>query len=174
MLSLTGIQTSSSHITFRIETVELYRFVIVTYGLERIAEEEPAGTSVQICGRVLGLSPYIPVEVLDGILELLGKKISHSAAEVYAFISGTQLQSLMKVVQSLGIISETAFRYASVMVSVRKDGIQSDRPVEVVLGSAKVSEVVFGYAPEEECPVIRGIQLRKHVEIFNGLGILSL
>ena len=159
MLSLAGIQTASPYISFRVETVELNGLVIVADGLEGISEEKVARSPVQIGGRILRLPPYVPVEILDRIVELLGKEICDTAAEVQSRIARTQLQGPLQVGQRLGIIAETALRDASVMESVREDRIQSHRPVKIVLGSAKVAEVVLGYASEEECPVIRRIQL---------------
>ena len=60
------------------------------------------------------------------------------------------------------------------MIAGCENRIQSDRTVEIPLGSSKVSEVVFGYAAEEIIPVICRIELGEHIEVLNGESITAV
>ena len=94
---LACIKATPPDISFWIEPVKLDGLVVIIDSLEGIAEEKIACASVEICGRVLRLFPYVSVEILDGLVELLGKEICHSTAEIQADISGTEVDGLLKV-----------------------------------------------------------------------------
>ena len=49
-----------------------------------------------------------------------------------------------------------------------------DRPVEILTCTSDVTEVVFSYASEEECPVVSGIKLSEYIEILDRLRILAV
>ena len=60
------------------------------------------------------------------------------------------------------------------MVSVGKDRVQTHRTVKICLGTSEVTQIVFCNTSEKECPIVSCIKLGQDIEVFNGLGILSL
>ena len=60
------------------------------------------------------------------------------------------------------------------MVSVGEHGVDAHAALEVLLGSPQVAEVVFGYAAEEEVPVVVGVEPRQNVEILYGEGVFPI
>ena len=59
------------------------------------------------------------------------------------------------------------------MISVREYGIEPDRIVEVLVGSAYVPEIVFGYASEKETPIVGGVQAGKDIELLYCLCVFA-
>jgi hypothetical protein len=132
------------------------------------------GTSVQICRRVTRFLPYIFVEILDGILELLSQEIGHSTAEIHAHVAGTQVQSVLEILQGRFIFTETAACDTSVMITVSEYRIYAYRTVKIILGTSDISQVIFGNASEEVVPIIGRIQTGEDIEILDCSGILSI
>lgn len=60
------------------------------------------------------------------------------------------------------------------MEPVGKYRIEPDGGIEIILRAAQVAQVVFGDPPEEETPVIRGVQPRQDIEVLDGQGILPV
>ena len=133
-----------------------------------------ARSSVQKGRRVFRFLPYVPVEIRHGILELPGKEIGHSAAEIKTYFTGTQIYRMLKVSKGSIVVPETALRDSSVMIAGSEDRIDAYRPVEILLRSPEVSEVVLRYTPEEEGPVVSCVELREYVEILYGLRIFPV
>ena len=123
---LHGEETASPHITFRVETVQFYGLVIVIDSLQCVTEEKITRSPVKICGRILWFLPYISVEIADGLVELLRKEMCDTTAEIQSHISGTEFNRLLKILQCLVIIAETAFRNASVMIAGSEYRIYGD------------------------------------------------
>ena len=98
----------------------------------------------------------------------MGKKICNTPAEIQSFISGTQFNRLLKILQGLLIVAETAFRDSSVMPSGCKDGIYAHRTVEISFGTTEVTKIVFGDSSEEKRIIVSRIQTGEHIEILYG------
>ena len=84
---------------------------------------------------------YVPVKILDSILELLGKEIGDTPAEIQSYISRPQVNRMLEVIQRCVIIAETALRDASVMEAGCKYRIDPDRPVKILLCTSKVLSI---------------------------------
>ena len=130
-----------------------------------------AGPAVEVCGRVPGLLLDIIVEVLEGLFEALREEIGHAAREIHADLSRPQLDCPAEVAERGVVVAETALRDRPVVVAVGEHGVEADGGIEIRLRAAKVAEVVFRDAAEEETPVVRGVQPREDVEILDGLGV---
>ena len=63
IILLSSIQTTTSNIALRIETVQVDCLVVVIDSLQCIPQEEITGTSIEICRRILRLFADISVEV---------------------------------------------------------------------------------------------------------------
>ena len=98
--------------------------------------------------------------------------MGHTPAVIDANLTGTQRKGLFKIRKGLVVLAETAAGNGPVMVAVRKNGVQPDRPVEVRPRPPQVAQVVFGDAAEEEGPIIGGIQAGQDVKLLNSIGIL--
>ena len=68
----------------------------------------------------------------------------------------------------------TAFGDGAVVVTVRENRIEADAAVEVLLGSAYVAKVVFGYAAEEEVPVVGRVEAGQDIEVLYRLGVFPV
>jgi hypothetical protein len=60
------------------------------------------------------------------------------------------------------------------VIAVGEDRIEPDGSVEVFLRSSYIAQVVFGYSPEKEAPVIGAVEPGKDIEMFNGLGVFAV
>src|SRR5574344_245866 len=117
VLLLGGIETSPAHIAFRVETVQLYGFVVVFQRLKCVSKEEPGCPPVQIGGRVFGFLAYVFVEICHCGLEILGQEMGQSPAEKKSRVTRTEFDGLVYVFQGSLIISCAAFSYTSVMIA---------------------------------------------------------
>ena len=171
---LRRVQPPSADKAFRLEPVQCYRLVVVCQCFRGVLQEQPAGSTVKIRGRVFRFLPYIFVEIRNGLVELLCKEICHATAEIQPDISRPEVNRPLEVFQCLVVIPETALRYRLVVVPGSEDRIQADRRAEIFLRTAQVPEIIFGNAPVEECPIIRRVNAREDIEILDGLGILAV
>ena len=166
--SLSRIYAGAAYVALGFEAVEPYRLVVVGERLGGVGEEEVGGSPVEVCGRILRLFLYVEVEVLHGVLEVLGEKGGDSAREIYAYLAGAQLQGAVEVPERGFVVSGTALCDCAVVIAVGEHRIQAYGSVEVCLGSAVVAEIVLGYSAEEEAPVVGGVEPRENVEVLYG------
>jgi hypothetical protein len=59
------------------------------------------------------------------------------------------------------------------MITGSKNRVQTHGTVEITFGSAQITQIVFGYAPEKEIVIIGGIESGKDIKIFNRQGIFT-
>ena len=168
------IQTATPDICFRVVTVQFDSPVIVCKSLHRVFLEKITGTPVEVGTGILGLLLDIAVKIGDRFVETLGEKVGDATAVIKSDKSGTQFYRLVEVLEAFFILALTALGYATIMISIGKNRIQTHRTVEILLCTADVSQVVFRDTAEEKIPVVCRVQSGQHIEILNGQGVFAV
>ena len=171
---LCGVNPAAADVALRLEAVELEGAVVIFKSLESVAQKQVRSAPVKESRRILGLLADITVEIFNCLGEAPGQEIGDSAAVVKAVEAGPQAYGFVEVGESLFIIARTALCNRPVMVSVGEYRVKAHGGVEISLGAADITQVVFCNAPEKEAPVVGAVKSGKNVEMFNSLGIFPI
>ena len=60
------------------------------------------------------------------------------------------------------------------MIPVGKYRVEPYGCIEILVGAAIVTEVVFCDASEKETPIVRAVKSGEHVELFYGIGVFAV
>ena len=95
------MDTPAPNVALRIETVQADCHIVVGKRFRRVRQEEICGSAVKVGGRILRFLLYVPVEIFNSLVELLGEEISHSPAVIQADQPRTKLHRRVQVSESL-------------------------------------------------------------------------
>ena len=90
----------------------------------------------------------------------MAQQIGDSTAEVGIRTIGTKIDRYLIILERIVVIPQPGTCNGPILVSIRKDRIGFDRHGEILLGSQKIIQIIFGNAPQE----IAFIRLVVHLE----------